>query len=106
MKLGIVITHTEPESVYNVLRLALFSLQQGDKVEIFLSGKGVEIDQIQDQRFNVKEIAKEVLDSGGKFYACGTCLQIRNSIGSMICPLSTIKKHYEIVRDSDKLITI
>ena len=44
MKLGMIITQIEPETVFNALRLALYSLKQGDQVRIFLSGKGVEID--------------------------------------------------------------
>jgi uncharacterized protein involved in oxidation of intracellular sulfur len=106
MKLGIIITQTEPETVFNTLRLALYSLQQGDTVRIFLSGKGVEIDKIEDQAFNVKTQAQKVLDAGGEFLACGTCLKLRNSEGSQICPLSTLKDHYEIIRDSDKVITV
>jgi uncharacterized protein involved in oxidation of intracellular sulfur len=106
MKLGIVITHTDPESVYNALRLAIYSVKQGDEVKIFLSGKGVEIDKIVDARFDVKAEAEKFLAAGGKFLACGTCLKIRNSEGSEICPLSTLKDHYEIVRDSDRLITV
>ena len=46
MKLGIIVSDKDPETVFNALRLALFSLQQGDSVRIFLSGKDVEIDQI------------------------------------------------------------
>lgn len=106
MKLGIIITQTDPETVFNGLRLANFSIKQGDTVRIFLSGKGVEIDQIEDEKFDVKGEAQKVLDSGGQFLACGTCLKLRNSGGSEICPLSTLKDHYEIVRDSDKLVTI
>lgn len=106
MKLGIIITHTDPETVFNTLRLALYSLQQGDGVNIFLSGKGVDIDKIEDPNFNVNEQARKVLNAGGKFHACGTCLKLRESEGSEICPLSTLKTHYEIVRDSDKVITI
>jgi uncharacterized protein involved in oxidation of intracellular sulfur len=106
MKLGIIITQTEPETVFNTLRLALYSLQQGDEVRIFLSGKGVEIDRIEDQKFDVKSYAQKVLDAGGEFLACGSCLKLRNSQGSQICPLSTLKDHYEIVRDSDKVITV
>ena len=106
MKLGIIVTHTEPETVFNTLRLALYSLQQGDKVRIFLSGKGVEIDRIEDQKFDVKAQAQKVLDAGGEFLACGSCLKLRNSEGSQICPLSTLKDHYEIIRDSDKVITV
>lgn len=106
MKLGIVISQTDPETVFNVLRLALYSRQQGDEVRIFLSGRGVEIDQITDAKFDVKTQAQKVLDAGGQFFACGSCLKLRSSAGSEICPLSTLKDHYEIVRDSDKVITI
>ncbi len=106
MKLGMIITQTEPETVFNALRLALYSLQQGDQVRIFLSGNGVEIDHIEDAGFDVKGQAQKVVDAGGQFLACGTCLKLRNSEGSEICPLSTLKDHYEIVRDSDKVVTI
>ncbi len=106
MKLGIIITQTDPETVFNVLRLALYSLEQGDKVSIFLSGKGVEIDSIKFTKFEVKEQAQKVLEAGGKYFACGTCLNLRKSDGSEICPMSTLKDYYEIVRDSDRLVTV
>lgn len=106
MKLGIIISQTEPEAVFNVLRLALYSLRQGDQVRIFLSGKGVELDQIEYSTFDVKDQARKVADAGGEFLACGACLELRNSEGSEICPLSTLRDHYEIVRDSDRVVTI
>jgi len=106
VKLGMIISQTDPETVFNALRLALYSLEQGDEVWIFLSGKGVEIDRIEDSKFDVKGQAQKVLDAGGKFLACGACLKLRNSEGSEICPLSTLKDQYEIVRDSDKVITV
>lgn len=106
MKLGMIITQTDPETVFNALRLALYSLEQGDEVRIFLSGRGVEVDRIEDEKFDVKDTAQKVLDAGGEFLACGTCLKLRNSEGSEVCPLSTLKDHYEVVRDSDRLITI
>jgi uncharacterized protein involved in oxidation of intracellular sulfur len=106
MKLGIIIAQTDPETVFNALRLALYSREQGDEVRIFLSGKGVEIDGIEDSKFDVKGQAQKVLDAGGQFFACGICLKLRDSDGSEICPLSTLKDHYEIVRDSDRLVTV
>ena len=105
MKLGMIITRPDPETVFNALRLALYSLEQGDEVRIFLSGKGVEIDRIDDAKFDVKGQAKKVLDAGGLFLACGTCLKLRESEGSEICPLSTLKDQYELVRDSDRIVT-
>lgn len=106
MKLGIIITQTDPETVFNALRLALYSLEQGDEVRIFLSGKGVEMDGIEDPKFNVKDQAQKVLDAGGRFLACGACLKLRNSEGSEVCPLSTLKDQYEVVRDCDRLLTV
>lgn len=105
MKLGIILSQTEPETVFNALRLANYSLKQSDTVKIFLVGKGVELDQIKDAKFNVREQAEAVLAAGGQFLACGTCLKLRQSGGSEICPLSTLKDLYEIVRDSDRLVT-
>ena len=106
MKLGMIITQTDPETVFNALRLALYSLEQGDEVRIFLSGRGVEIDQIEDPKRDVKAQAQKVLNAGGQFLACGACLKLRNSEGSEVCPLSTLKDQYEVVRDSDKVVTV
>lgn len=106
MKLGVVIMQTDPETVFNALRLALYALEQGDKVRIFLSGQGVDIDKIDDAKFDVKGQAQKVLDAGGEFLACGACLKLRNSEGSEVCPLSTLKDQYEVVRDSDRLVTV
>ena len=106
MKLGMIITQTDPETVFNALRLALYSLEQGDEVRVFLSGKGVEIDQVEDPKFNVKGQAQKVLEAGGQFLACGACLKLRNSDGSEVCPLSTLKDQYEVVRDSDTVVTV
>lgn len=105
MRLGAIITQTDPETVFNALRLALYSLEQGDEVWVFLSGKGVEIDQIEDVKFDVKDQAQKVLDAGGEFLACGACLKLRNSEGSKVCPLSTLKDQYEVVRYSDRVVT-
>ncbi len=105
MKVGILISQAEPETVFNALRLANYSLKQGDIVRIFLVGKGVELDKISDAKFNVPEQAQAVLNAGGQFLACGTCLKLRASEGSEMCPLSSLKDLYEIIRDSDRLVT-
>ena len=104
MKLGLILSQTEPETVFNALRLANYSLEQGDSVKVFLIGKGVELDKIDDPKFEVQEEARTLLDAGGQFLACCTCLKLRRSPGSELCPLSTLKDLYEIVRDSDRVL--
>jgi sulfur relay (sulfurtransferase) complex TusBCD TusD component (DsrE family) len=105
MKLGIILSQTEPETIFNALRLANYSLKQGDSVKIFLIGKAVELDGINDPKFKVQEEARMVLDGGGQFLACGTCLKLRESAGSEICRLSTLNDVYEILQDSDRVLT-
>ena len=106
VKIGMIITRADPETVFNALRLALYALEQGDEVRIFLSGRGVEIDRIDDPQFDVKALAQKVLGAGGQFLACGACLRLRNSKGSEVCPLSTLKDQYEVVRDSERLVMV
>ena len=105
MKLGIIIYSNDTETAWNAFRLVVFSLKQKGMVKIFLLGKGVECESIDTEKFKVTEQIKLFIDSGGCILACGSCLKIRNSQGSKICPLSTMKDLYDIIRDSDKILT-
>lgn len=46
-----------------------------------------------------------LLDAGGRIMACGSCLKRRESAGSELCPLSTMKDLYELVRDADRVVS-
>ncbi|HCY76470.1 MAG TPA: sulfur reduction protein DsrE [Ignavibacteriales bacterium] len=104
--MGIVIYSSDSETVWNSFRFGIFSLKEGDKVKVFLLAKGVECESLDNDKFNVSEQMQLFVDNGGEILACGTCLKIRNTEGSELCPLSTMKDLYEIIRDSDKLISI
>ena len=106
MNLGIIIYSSDAETVWNAFRLGVFSLQEGDKVKTFLLAIGVECEKLVDDKFNVMEQMQLFVDNGGEILACGTCLKIRNSEGSELCPLSTMKDLYEMIRDSDKVISV
>lgn len=105
MKLGIIISSDEPETIWNAFRFANFSLGNKDKVEVFLISKGVEYESKSSEQFNIIEQAEKFLDSGGKISACGTCLKQRNRAGSNLCPMSSMKDMYRIVAESDKILT-
>lgn len=104
MKIGIIISSNDPETCWNALRFANFSLNNKDEVNIFLIGKGVEYESYSNEQFNILEQAERFLDSDGKIFACGTCLKLRNSSGSNLCPISTMKDMYRIVAESDRLL--
>ena len=105
MKLGIVIYSTDAETVWNAFRLGNFALKEGDKVKVFLLAKGVECDQLDTEQFVVTDQMQQLVDNGGEILACGTCLQIRDKEGTEMCPLSTMKDLYDIVKSSDKVVT-
>ena len=105
MKLAIIISQNNAEATFNALRLANYALKEGDEVKVFLVAEGVELDQIVSEKFNVKAQVEAFLADGGVIMACGTCLKIRNSNGSELCPLSTMKDLYELVKESDKVVT-
>ncbi len=105
MKLGIVIYSNDSETVWNAFRLGNLALKERDQVKVFLLAKGVECESLDTNQFNVTSQMRSFIDDGGKIFACGTCLKIRQSNGTELCPLSTMKDLYEIVRESDKIVT-
>lgn len=104
MKLGIVISTNDAEAVWNAFRLANFSRKEGDEVKIFLIGKAVEYGTAGTGKFPAKAEAEKLIAAGGAILACGTCLKMRNSQGDALCPLSTLKDLYAILKESDKIV--
>ena len=105
MKGGIVIYSDESETVWNAFRVGNFALTEGDEVKVFLLGKGVECESLDTDKFKVTEQMQTLVDNGGEILACGSCLKIRQSGGSEMCPLSTMKDLYELITGSDKVVT-
>lgn len=105
MKLGIVITSNDPETVWNAFRFALFACKQGDAVSVFLLGHGVEAESLGDGKFDVTGQMRQFSEIGGKIMACGTCLKLRQSEATDICPVSTLQELYAMINDSDKVLT-
>lgn len=105
MKIGVIISVKNAETCWNALRYANFCLTQGDQAKVFFMGEGVEYQKIGSEKFNTVEQADRFLKSGGKIYACGTCMKSREQESSDMCPISTMKDLYEIVKTSDKVVT-
>ncbi len=105
MKIGIVIGTTEPEAVWNAFRFAVTALKADHEVKAFLINKGVEIEEIADEKYNVKEQTDAFLQNNGQILACGTCLKSRHKEGSNVCPISTMQDLLKLVEESDKILT-
>ena len=105
MKLGVVIYSNDSETVWNAFRFSNFALAMGDEVRVFLLGKGVESESLDRGEFKVTEQIETFSKNGGKIFACGTCLEIRQLKPSGAYTVSTLKDIYEIVKESDKIVT-
>ncbi len=53
MKVGIIIYTDDAETVWNAFRFGNFALAMGDQVKVFLLGKGVEVDSLDTNKFDV-----------------------------------------------------
>jgi uncharacterized protein involved in oxidation of intracellular sulfur len=105
MKIGVVIYSNDAETVWNAFRFGNFALKEGDEVKVFLLAKGVECESFDTEKFKVTAQMRTFVDNAGKIFACGMCLKIRQSEGSEICQLSTMKDLYQIVKECDKIVT-
>ncbi len=105
MKIGVIISTNDAETCWNALRYAIFCLGQKDEAKIFFMGKGVEYQNISAEKFNTVEQADKFLKAGGKIYACGTCIKSRNQEDGQMCPINTMKDMYEMIKESDKVVT-
>jgi sulfur relay (sulfurtransferase) complex TusBCD TusD component (DsrE family) len=105
MKISIILATNEHETAWNAFRFGVTALTSGHNVKVFLTGKGVEAQDIKDEKFNVKEQMEKFLSAGGSILACGTCLKIRQKEGTETCPLSTMKDMLKLVEESDRVLT-
>ena len=105
MKLGLVINTNNPEKAWNAFRLAVTSKLSGHEVKVFLLGAGVEVENIRDEKFNVREQLEKFLEVGGEILVCGTCLKIRQQEEG-VCPVSTMKDLVNLIEKSDKVLVI
>jgi len=105
MKVGIVVYSNDPEIVWNAFRFGNFALTMGDEVGAFLIDKGVELEAIDTARFKVSEQYRSFIEGGGRLYGCGTCLDVRKQKAPESSTVATLKDLYDIVVESDRLIT-
>jgi len=105
MKLGIILQSNSAEHIWNTLRLANASIGAGHSAQIVLFNEGVEIEDIADTaEFDISKKLKEFKESGGKIFACKTCLKFRSKSESKICPTTTMEDLLKMIEVSDKVL--
>lgn len=69
MKIGIVVSSSEPETVYHAFRFGVFALKKGDTVKVFLLSKGVESESLDTDQFKISEQIEALVAGGGTINA-------------------------------------
>ncbi len=105
MKIGIIISSNDAETVWNAFRYGNFALKEGDKTKVFLLAKGVEAESLDTDKFAVTQQMRDFVKADGKIFACGTCLKLHNSVPTDICPLAGLKDMHAIIKESERVIT-
>ena len=105
MKIGIIVYSNDPETVWNAFRYGNFPLKAGDEIKVFLTGKGVEAESLDTEKFAVTQQMKDFLNAGGGIFACGTCLKLRNAGPTDICPIGGLKDMHAMVKECDRVLT-
>lgn len=103
--IGMVIYSNDVETVWNAMRLANYSKNQGDTVQIFLLGKGVEVDKLVNENEDLKQQVDSFLEKGGTILGCGTCLKSRKNDEPQVCTFSSLADLYALIRKNKIVLT-
>lgn len=103
--IGMVIYSNDVETTWNAFRLANYSRNLGDTVQVFLLAKGVEVDQLVEENDELKKQVDSFLANGGNIQGCGTCLQSRKNDQPEVCSFSSLSDLYAIIRKNKIVLT-
>ena len=104
MKYAVTLNSKDPETMWNAFRFASAALSRGHKVSIFLLGPAVEIDSVDNSRFEVRKVLGRFIELGGETLSCGTCLRVRRMDASEMCPMSTMDTLVALTEDADRVV--
>ncbi|MCQ2193963.1 MAG: hypothetical protein MJZ28_03340 [Paludibacteraceae bacterium] len=102
--IGIIISTNDEETIWNVMRFANYSIEWGNKVSIFLLGKGVEIEGLAKTNKDIGDQVQKYLDLEGTIYGCQVCFQSRKAT-NQICKLGCIQDMYEVVKKNKVVLS-
>jgi len=105
MNIGIVLNTNDPEETWNAFRFGVKTLEKGHKASIFLFNRGVEVEAIANEKFDVAGMMRKFRENGGVTMTCGTCLKFRNKPGTALCPINTLDDLMRLVETADQIIS-
>ena len=110
MKVAVIISSNDPETVWNAFRLATTSLIYDNEVTVFLLGQGVEAPTLNTLKFDVVEQINQFRENSGEMIGCGVCCENRKETMPFLekelnCELGSMQQLYAIANEADKVFT-
>ena len=110
MKITIIISTNDSETVWNAFRFANTSLVYDNDVSVFLLGRGVEAAVISTLQYDVEEQMDVFRRSGGHLIGCGVCCESRKDEmpslhEKLACELGSMQQLYGLVAEADKVVS-
>jgi len=109
MKITVIISSNESETVWNAFRFATTCLVYENEVTVFLLGPGVEAPTLSTLKFDVSEQIELFRESGGEIIGCGVCCENRKDTMPFLtealnCELGSMQQLYALVAEADKVV--
>jgi sulfur relay (sulfurtransferase) complex TusBCD TusD component (DsrE family) len=110
MKVAIIISSNDPETVWNAFRLANTALGYDDEVSVFLLGAGVECRSLGSVKYDIEEQMDIFEEYGGTLMGCGVCCDSRENImpnlrEELNCEIGSMQNLYALLKDCDKVLS-
>ncbi|MCX7724403.1 MAG: DsrE family protein [Thermodesulfovibrio sp.] len=107
MKIGILISTDDPETLWNAFRFGILCLNMDydNEVTIFLNARATAYEEADSEKFNIKELAKSFVLGGGKIIGCQKSMGFRGLEGNEICQKGGQKDLYELLMSCDRFIS-
>ncbi len=106
MKIGILISSGDPETLWNAFRFGVLCLNMDyeNEVTIFLNAHATAYEEANSEKFNIKELAKSFILGGGKIMGCQKSMGVRGLESNEVCQKGGQKDLYELMVKSNKFI--
>lgn len=110
MKITVIISSNDAETVWNAFRFAVTSLSYENSVSVFLLGKGVEALTVSTLNYDIQEQLDLFAEHGGSLIGCGVCCESRRDempglVESLACEMGSMQTLYALTADSDQVYT-
>lgn len=110
MKITVIISTNDSETVWNAFRFANTSLAYDNDVSVFLLGRGVEAAVISTLQYDVEEQMDVFRRTGGHLIGCAVCCESRSDEmpslhEKLACELGSMQQLYGLVAEADKVVS-